>query len=94
MVRATKVTSGIDGLLIDFSVERLSLVVLLVMSWKRWRWHINGHLLMSRIINIERWWLSVDGPSLVGTDLGVKLSVVTVLGLMTWIYGRTETVLM
>ena len=31
---------------------------------------------MSTIINIERWWLSVDGPQLVGMDLGVQLGVV------------------
>ena len=49
---------------------------------------------MLRIVTIERWWLSVDGHQLVRMDLGVELSVVTVLGLMTCIYQRTGTVLM
>ena len=71
MVGAIKVASGVDGLSINFGVEKLSLIVLLVMSRKRWRRHVHGHLSMSRFVN---------EPRLVGMDLGVELDVLTVPG--------------
>ena len=71
MIGIIRIASGVDGLSIDFGVDRLS--VSDICGSMSLETTVHGHLLVSRIFNIERCYLSVHGHCLIWLNVSVEL---------------------
>ena len=92
MIRIIGIALGVDRLSINFSVDRLSVIVLTFVARCRWRWYVHGHLLVPRSFDIERCHPSVHACRLIWLNIGVELGVIRMSSLMAWFYWATETV--